>query len=251
MRLSCFRTIRWRAAGSSRSTRRRRTSTRRTTNSTSSRSGLTTRRRQASSATSATSRSARANWTRRPRRTSCRRSTCHRASCPIPRTGSTRISAGGGRLPTPPWPGRCRWRFRAPGCVSWGTPRTGTSGRRNASAASWTSAARSPPCCRTGRAGPEKTSKYVLDEWRLAAERGLPCLVIPHPETELRAETRELGGLVAHTDDTGQLSGYAENLAEEWATPRRAPYIVYATELGKREFHQRAPAWALAPARSE
>ena len=87
--------------------------------------------------------------------------------------------------------------------------------------------------------GPEMTSKQVLAEWRLAAERGLPCLVIPHPEVRLRAETRELPGLVAHTGDAGQLSGYSENLAEEWATPRRVPYIFYATELGKRELHQR------------
>ena len=27
--------------------------------------------------------------------------------------------------------------------------------------------------------------EYVLDEWRLAAERGLPCLVIPHPDMQL------------------------------------------------------------------
>lgn len=86
---------------------------------------------------------------------------------------------------------------------------------------------------------PEATSRHVLDEWRLAAERGLPCLVIPHSDIKLRAETRDLPRLVAHTDDTGRLCEYAENLAEEWHTPRRVPYIFYATEFGKRETHRR------------
>jgi len=87
--------------------------------------------------------------------------------------------------------------------------------------------------------GPDTTSRYVLDEWRLAAERGLPCLVIPHPDMKLSAKTRDLPGLVAPSADTGVLSGYAENLAEEWATPRRVPYFFYATDFGNRELHRR------------
>jgi hypothetical protein len=85
---------------------------------------------------------------------------------------------------------------------------------------------------------PETTSKYVLDEWRLATERGLPCLVIPHPDVKLSAETRELPGLTPPAEDAALLSEYAENLAEEWKTPQRAPYIFYATEFGKKELHR-------------
>jgi hypothetical protein len=73
--------------------------------------------------------------------------------------------------------------------------------------------------------GPETTSRYVLDEWRLAAERGLPCLVIPHPDMKLSAKTRDLPGLVAPSAGTGVLS-------EEWAAPRRVPYFFYATDFG-------------------
>lgn len=85
---------------------------------------------------------------------------------------------------------------------------------------------------------PGTTSKHALDEWRLAADRGLPCLVIPHRDIKLPTETRQLPGLMPPTEDTGRLSEYAENLAEEWDTPRRAPYIFYATEFGRRELHQ-------------
>ena len=87
--------------------------------------------------------------------------------------------------------------------------------------------------------GPDMTSKYVLDEWRLAAERRLPCLVIPHPDVQLAAQTRDLPGLVAPSADTGALSGYAENLAEEWDTPRRVPYFFYVTEFGDGELRKR------------
>jgi TIR domain len=85
---------------------------------------------------------------------------------------------------------------------------------------------------------PETTSTHVLGEWRLAAARGLPCLVIPHQDVSVPADARELPGLMPPTEDTGRLSEYAENLAEEWNTPRRAPYIFYATEFGKRELHR-------------
>jgi hypothetical protein len=87
--------------------------------------------------------------------------------------------------------------------------------------------------------GPDTTSKYVLDEWRTAAERGLPCLVIPHPDITLSAETRDLPGLVAPSADGRVISGYAENLAEEWATPRRVPYFFFATEFGDSELRRR------------
>jgi hypothetical protein len=87
--------------------------------------------------------------------------------------------------------------------------------------------------------GPNTTSRYVLDEWRLAAERRLPCLVIPHPDVQLAAQTRDLPGLVAPSADTGVLSGYAENLAEEWDTPRRVPYFFYVTEFGDGELRRR------------
>jgi hypothetical protein len=84
----------------------------------------------------------------------------------------------------------------------------------------------------------ETTSTHVLDEWRLAVASGLPCLVIPHQDIRLPAEVRELPGLMPTTADAVQLSEYAENLAEEWRTPERAPYIFYATEFGKRELHR-------------
>jgi TIR domain len=84
---------------------------------------------------------------------------------------------------------------------------------------------------------PETTSTHVLAEWRLAAARDLPCLVMPHQDIKLPADARELPGLMPPTEDTGRLSEYAENLAEEWDAPRRAPYIFYATEFGKRELH--------------
>jgi hypothetical protein len=36
-----------------------------------------------------------------------------------------------------------------------------------------------------------------------------------------------------------RLVGDAEDLAEEWATPRRVPYFFYATDFGNRELHRR------------
>lgn len=86
---------------------------------------------------------------------------------------------------------------------------------------------------------PGATSKYVLNEWRLAHEHGLPCLVIPHPEVKLPAQTTDPPGLVAPTADSALLRGYAENLAEDWQLPRRAPYVFYATEFGNTELHRR------------
>ena len=82
------------------------------------------------------------------------------------------------------------------------------------------------------RGAPATTSSYILREWRLAAELGLPCLVVPHPEVTLPAETLELPGLLTSGDAVRQLTDYAVNLAEEWQTPRRAPYIFYSTDFG-------------------
>jgi TIR domain len=82
---------------------------------------------------------------------------------------------------------------------------------------------------------PHTTSKYVLREWRLAAEHDLPCMVIPHPEVKLPTEAQELPGLLATTSDVGKLFEYAANLAEEWRTPRHAQYIFYATDFGSGE----------------
>jgi hypothetical protein len=86
---------------------------------------------------------------------------------------------------------------------------------------------------------PDTTSKHVLDEWRLAVKRNLPCLVIPHPDTRLSAETRELPGFAEAAGDTGRLFEYAQDLAEKWRAPERKPHIFYATEFRKTELHRR------------
>lgn len=75
------------------------------------------------------------------------------------------------------------------------------------------------------------TSKYVLREWRLAADHDLPCLVIPHPGVELPPEMTEWPGLVPATGDAQQLLNHAIDLAEEWRPPRRQPYVFYATDF--------------------
>jgi len=78
---------------------------------------------------------------------------------------------------------------------------------------------------------PHTTSKYVLREWRLAADRDLPCLVIPHPDVELPKEMSGWPGLVAATDDAEQLLYYAMNLAEEWRAPQSESYLFHATDF--------------------
>lgn len=75
------------------------------------------------------------------------------------------------------------------------------------------------------------TSKYVLREWRLAADRDLPCLVVPHPEVQLPPEISQWPGLVPSTEDAGELTDYALNLADEWHSPRREPYVFFATDF--------------------
>jgi hypothetical protein len=63
-------------------------------------------------------------------------------------------------------------------------------------------------------------------------DRGLPCLVIPHPKVNLPNELEERTGFVAPTDDAELLFNYAINLSDEWSTPHREPYVFYATDFG-------------------
>jgi hypothetical protein len=86
---------------------------------------------------------------------------------------------------------------------------------------------------------PERTSHYVLDEWRLAAARGIPCLVIQQPGNQLSERTRELPGLQEDVGDSQRLSDCAQDLAEQWHAPRRKPHIFYSTEFGNGELHKR------------
>jgi len=86
---------------------------------------------------------------------------------------------------------------------------------------------------------PERTSHYVLDEWRLAAARGIPCLVIQQPGNQLSERTRELPGLQENAGDSQRLSDCAQDLAEQWHAPRRKPHIFYSTEFGDGELHKR------------
>jgi hypothetical protein len=81
------------------------------------------------------------------------------------------------------------------------------------------------------------TSKFVLREWELAIDHGLPCLVVPHPNINLPKEIMERPGLVEPTDNADLLLDYSINLSEEWHIPHRDPYVFYATDFGpeKRE----------------
>jgi hypothetical protein len=81
------------------------------------------------------------------------------------------------------------------------------------------------------QAEPHTTSKYVLREWKLAADHDLPCLVIPHPGVELPEEMAGWPGLVAAADDASQLLYYAMNFAEEWRAPRTEAYFFHATDF--------------------
>jgi TIR domain len=78
----------------------------------------------------------------------------------------------------------------------------------------------------------QTTSNYILREWNLAVDHGLPCLVIPHPNVNLPKEMAERPGLVAPTDNAQLLLDYAVNISEEWRTPRHEPYVFYATDFG-------------------
>jgi len=78
---------------------------------------------------------------------------------------------------------------------------------------------------------PHMTSNYVLREWRIAADREIPCLVMPHSKVDLPKEMLDWPGLVANTDDTRQLLSYAVNLSEEWRVPAREPYVFFATDF--------------------
>jgi len=78
---------------------------------------------------------------------------------------------------------------------------------------------------------PHMTSNYVLREWRLAADREIPCLVMPHSKVDLPTEMLGWPGLVADTDDTRQLLSHAVNLSEEWRRPAREPYVFFATDF--------------------
>ncbi len=75
------------------------------------------------------------------------------------------------------------------------------------------------------------TSTYVLREWKLAADRGLPCLVVPDARVELPPEVAEWPGLVPPTDDADVVLERAFTLAEDWTLPRREPSIFYATDF--------------------
>jgi TIR domain len=76
------------------------------------------------------------------------------------------------------------------------------------------------------------TSSYILREWKLAVDQGLPCLVIPHPDVDLPVEMKEQPGLAAGTDDAGQLHDYAVNLSDEWRSPQHELYVFFATDFG-------------------
>ena len=78
---------------------------------------------------------------------------------------------------------------------------------------------------------PNMTSNYVLREWRLAADREIPCLVMPHSKVDLPKEMLGWPGLVANTDDARQLLSHAVNLSEEWRRPAREPYVFFATDF--------------------
>lgn len=75
----------------------------------------------------------------------------------------------------------------------------------------------------------------------MAARRGARAALPRYPASGHEAVGEDAGpaGVVAPSADTGVLSGYAENLAEEWATPRRVPSFFYATDSGNRELHRR------------
>lgn len=82
---------------------------------------------------------------------------------------------------------------------------------------------------------PQRTSRYVLREWELAAARGLPCLVVADPRVELVPEVRRRDGLVTlpgpEVADSGTLTGLAETLREDWRAPARSPYVFFATDF--------------------
>ena len=79
------------------------------------------------------------------------------------------------------------------------------------------------------------TSKYVLREWQLAVDAGLPCLVVADGRTELSDEVRcRPGLLVLDADPTADASRRVDAcmaLADRWAAPTCSPYVFYATDF--------------------
>lgn len=75
---------------------------------------------------------------------------------------------------------------------------------------------------------PQRTSKYILQEWTLAEMRGLPCLVIADPRLELAPDVMTRRGLVRSLDG---LPEAAATFADDWRSPSRSPHIFYATDF--------------------
>jgi hypothetical protein len=80
-----------------------------------------------------------------------------------------------------------------------------------------------------------RTSKYVLREWELAAQLGLPCLVVADPRIDLPSDIAARTGLVtAPARDGATPSTFREaaaELAEDWVAPARSHYVFFATDF--------------------
>ncbi len=91
---------------------------------------------------------------------------------------------------------------------------------------------------------PNRTSKYILREWELAASHDLPCLVVADPRIDIDKAGLRLPGLV----DLATLNGRAEStalnaaaasLSDDWRSPEHNPYAFYIADFDVDNFQIR------------